>query len=395
MLKPISSMFFLLIILILAVFMAINPRETVQAATSGFQLWVEILVPALLPFFIVADLLVSLHFVGLIGALLEPIMRPVFRLPGCSALVIAMGYTSGFPMGAILSRRLWEEKLITAQETERLVAFTNNSSPLFIIGAIGVGMFASPQLGYLLAISHYVANLLVGFIWGRCSTSTSITKTASPSQAFRNLWQQLSNDEKSVGNLLASAVSVSVNNLLAIAGFVVLFSVMTRMLIYWGVMDYIAIFLSWLLGSMNFSYPVCFGMSMGLFEITLGSRTITAANDPLLIKLLAVSIIMGFSGFSIIAQVMSIVAGLPVRLSFYLLSRFLQLTFSAIITWIGYTLVIAPGQMVSSLAMPTYRILYAFDAWYVSLCSLVVGLLIIAVLMIISLLMQLPKTIRP
>jgi acyl carrier protein len=94
-------------------------------------------------------------------------------------------------------------------------------------------------------------------------------------------------------------------------------------------------------------------------------------------------------------QVMSIVAGLPVRLSFYLLSRFLQLTFSAIITWIGYTLVITPGQMVSSLAMPTYRILYAFDAWYVSLCSLVVGLLIIAVLMIISLLMQLPKTIRP
>ena len=109
MLKPISSMFFLLIILILAVFMAINPLETVQAATSGFLLWVDILVPALLPFFIVADLLVSLHFVGLIGALLEPIMRPVFRLPGCSALVIAMGYTSGFPMGAILSRRLWEE----------------------------------------------------------------------------------------------------------------------------------------------------------------------------------------------------------------------------------------------------------------------------------------------
>jgi len=53
--------------------MAINPRETVQAAASGFELWYQILVPALLPFFIVADLLVSLHFVGLIGALLEPL----------------------------------------------------------------------------------------------------------------------------------------------------------------------------------------------------------------------------------------------------------------------------------------------------------------------------------
>lgn len=393
--KPFSSMFFLIIILILAVFMAINPRETVQAATDGFQLWYQILVPALLPFFIVADLLVSLHFVGLIGALLEPIMRPVFRLPGYSALVIAMGYTSGFPMGAILSRRLWEEELITSQEAERLVAFTNNSSPLFIIGAIGVGMFASPQLGYLLAFSHYTANLIVGFIWGRLSVITSPTASTSPGQAFRNLWQQLSKDEKGIGNLLANAVSSSVNNLLAIAGFVVLFSVMTRMFTLWGVMDYIAHFLTWVLGSLNFSYPVCFGMSMGLFEITLGSGTITAGSDPLLIKLLAVSIIMGFSGFSIIAQVMSIVAGLPVRLSFYLVSRLIQLTLSALITWVGYTMVIAPLQIVPSLAVPAYRILYAFDAWYISICSLVAGLVIIAILMVLSLMMQAQKPTHP
>lgn len=393
--KPFSSMFFLIIILILAVFMAINPRETVQAAASGFQLWYQILVPALLPFFIVADLLVSLHFVGLIGALLEPIMRPVFRLPGCSALVIAMGYTSGFPMGAVLSRRLWEEKLITSQETERLVAFTNNSSPLFIIGAIGVGMFASPQLGYLLAISHYTANLIVGFIWGRLSTSTVTTTSTPPGQAFRALWQQLSKDEKGIGNLLANAVSSSVNNLLAIAGFVVLFSVMTRMFTFWGIMDYLAHFLTWLLGSLNFSYSVCFGMSMGLFEITLGSKTISAASDPLLIKLLAVSIIMGFSGFSIIAQVMSIVAGLPVRLSFYLASRLIQLTLSALITWAGYTMVIAPLQIVPSLTVPAYRVLYSFDAWYVSLCSMAAGIVIIAVLMVLSLIMQAQKPTHP
>lgn len=393
--KPFSFMFFLIIILILALFMAINPRETVQAAASGFQLWYQILVPALLPFFIAADLLVSLHFVSLIGALLEPIMRPVFRLPGCSALVIAMGYTSGFPMGAVLSRRLMEENLLTPQETERLVSFTNNSSPLFIIGAIGVGMFSSAPLGYLLAVSHYVANLAVGFIWGRLSVPARITTSITPKQAFQNLWHQLSKEEKSIGSIMGNAVNNSIRNLLAIAGFVVLFSVMTRMFTVWGVMDYIARFLTWLLGSLNFSYPVCFGMGLGLFEITLGSRTITAASDPLLIKLLAVSIILGFSGFSIIAQVMSIVAGLPVRLSFYLWSRLIQLTLSALITWIGYTMVIRPLQIVPSVSIPLYRVLYAFDAWYVSLCSLVIGLVIIAVLMLISLIIHAQSPTHP
>lgn len=393
--KPFPLMFFLIIVLILAIFMAINPQQTVQAAVSGFQLWYQILVPALLPFFIVADLLVSLHFVGLIGALLEPVMRPVFRLPGCSALVIAMGFTSGFPMGAVLSRRLLEEKLITPQETERLVSFTNNSSPLFIIGAIGVGMFSSAPLGYLLAVSHYAANLAVGFIWGRLSVPARSTAAISPRQAFQNLWNQLSNENKSIGGLLGNAVNTSIKNLLAIAGFVVLFSVMTRMFTVWGVMDLLAHLLTWVLGFINFSYQVCFGVGLGLFEITLGSRTIAATSDPALVKVVAVSIIMGFSGFSIIAQVMSIVAGLPVRLSFYLWSRLIQLTISALITWIGYVAVIEPLQVVPSLSIPAYRVLYAFDAWYFAICSLVAGLVLIAALMIISLIIQARESTLP
>lgn len=393
--KPFPLMLFLIIILILAIFMAVNPQQTVQAAVSGFQLWYQVLVPALLPFFIVADLLVSLHFVSFLGTLLEPVMRPVFRLPGCSALVIAMGFTSGFPMGAVLSRRLLEEKLITPQETERLVSFTNNSSPLFIIGAIGVGMFSSAPLGYLLAVSHYAANLAVGFIWGRMSSPARPFAAAHPRQALQNLWNQLRSENKSIGELLGSAVNTSIKNLLAIAGFVVLFSVMTRMFTVWGVMDYLANLLTWLLGFLNFSYQVCFGVGLGLFEITLGSKTIAATSDPVLVKLLAVSIIMGFSGFSIIAQVMSIVAGLPVRLSFYLWSRLMQLTFSAIITWIGYVFVVEPLQIVPSLAIPAYRVLYGFDAWYVAICSLVAGLVLIAVLMVISLVIQARESTYP
>jgi hypothetical protein len=135
-------------------------------------------------------------------------------------------------------------------------------------------------------------------------------------------------------------------------------------------------------------------MGIGFFEITLGSRTIAATSDPVLIKLLAISIVIGFSGFSIIAQVMSIVAGLPVRLWFYLLSRLIQLTLSGLITWIGYVVVIEPMQIVPSLAIPAYRILYSFDAWYMSICSLIAGLIIIAILMLLSLAVQIPKSTR-
>lgn len=48
--KLYSNMFFLIIILILAVFMIINPDETVRASYDGIKLWSLVVVPALLPF---------------------------------------------------------------------------------------------------------------------------------------------------------------------------------------------------------------------------------------------------------------------------------------------------------------------------------------------------------
>ena len=104
--KQYSSLFFLIIILILALFMIIHPEATVEAAAEGLKLWSMVVVPALLPFFIAAELMFSLGLVYILGLFLEPIMQPLFRLPGCSSLVVAMGFTSGFPVGALLSLRL-------------------------------------------------------------------------------------------------------------------------------------------------------------------------------------------------------------------------------------------------------------------------------------------------
>src|SRR5690606_662226 len=115
--------------------------------------------------FIVAELLIKIRFVNFLGILLEPVMRPLFRLPGCSSLVVVMGFTSGFPIGAVLTKKLYDQEMLTLDEAERLLSFTNNASPLFILGAVGIGMFANPAVGYLLAIAHYSSNLLVGLCW--------------------------------------------------------------------------------------------------------------------------------------------------------------------------------------------------------------------------------------
>ena len=385
-----SRIFFLIIILILTTFMIINPQETVTAAGMGFKLWFSILLPALLPFFIVAELMVSLGFVNFLGVILEPVMRPIFRLPGCSSLVVVMGFTSGFPIGAILSRKLYDENLLTADEAERLVSFTNNCSPLFILGAVGVGMFASPLAGYLLAFSHYLSNILVGIIW-RFRGSSQIMSTfrrehSLLQEACQAFWQH--QNTRGIGALLGDAIKNSLNNILAIAGFVIIFSVLTRMLSVWGIMDGIASLLTYLFKAFSLPYPVAYGLGMGMFEITLGTRTVVLATQAdFLYKLAAVSIILAFSGFSIIAQVMSIMAGTAVRLSFYMLSRLIQIMLSLVITLFTYKMIV-PHLTVSSFTIPYYKALYSFDAWNISLVCLLIGLVLITLMMLLSLLWQ-------
>ena len=379
-----SRYLFTAVILILTVFMLINPRETVAASSFGFQLWYSTVFPALFPFFIAAELLVSLRFARILGLLLEPVMRPIFNLPGCSSLVVVMGFTSGFPVGAILTRNLYEKQMLTADEAERLVSFTNNSSPLFIVGAIGVGMFGNPQVGYLLATAHYFSNLLLGILWGFKTPSPVVSRISpiiSP-QSSGSPIRDSNSEPDSIGKILGNSINTALNNILAVGGFIVIFSVLTRMLSYWGFIDLIAANLVKLFSVFNLSYPLAYGLGMGIFEITLGSQTVVAAHSPeLLPSLLVVSTILACSGLSIIAQVMSIVAGMPVRISFYLVTRLMQATLSICITFVVYRLFLVNAVNTISLpSLPVYKVLYCCNMWTLSLYCMAAGFVLILIM---------------
>ena len=90
-----------------AMFMAIStilfPEVAFQASLSGLNVWFQVVFPALLPFFIMCELLMGLGVVNFIGVLLEPLMRPIFNVPGAGGFAMAMGLTSGYPMIRLLT----------------------------------------------------------------------------------------------------------------------------------------------------------------------------------------------------------------------------------------------------------------------------------------------------
>ena len=63
-------------------------------------------------------------------------MRPLFNVPGEGAFAFLMGLISGYPVGAKIVTDLKDNNLCTTEEAERMLCFTNNSGPLFIIGTV-------------------------------------------------------------------------------------------------------------------------------------------------------------------------------------------------------------------------------------------------------------------
>ena len=77
-----------------------------------------------------------------------------------------MGIISGYPVGAKIVNKFVEEGTCTKSEAERMLAFTNNSGPLFIIGTVGISLFGDTKIGIILFITHILACLTVGLIFG-------------------------------------------------------------------------------------------------------------------------------------------------------------------------------------------------------------------------------------
>lgn len=314
------------------------PEQVFDASVRGLNIWWKIVFPALLPFFIMSELLIGFGVVKFIGVLFEPIMRPLFNVPGAGSFAWVMGMASGYPSGAKITTRLREEKHLTQIEAERLVSFTNNASPLFILGALSVGIFNDAKLGVLLATCHYGGNALVGLCMrfhGRTKDKHRKLKQrekVSLSRAFREMHQTRMKDTRPVGKILGDAVVNSIQTLIMVGGFIILFSVLSRLLYMTGITSSISIFFQVVLQTLSLPAELSIPLISGLFEITLGSQLVAdIGNISILHVAIIVSFILGFNGFSVQAQVSSIIAKTDIRFTPYFISRLLHGTIASIL----------------------------------------------------------------
>ena len=314
------------------------PEASLEAAVRGIAVWWDVLFPSLFPFFVISEMMLGFGVVHLFGAFLDPFMRPLFRIPGSGGFVAAMGYVSGYPVGARLTAKLREQNLVSRTEGERLVAFTTSSDPIFLLGAVSVGFFHDASLGLILALSHYGGGLIVGLLmsfYGR-KEDTTHKKNTTPSDkttgqgfsyriqiAFSAMAEARRKDGRNLGELLKGAVQSSLQLIIVVGGLVVFFNVLMELLNKAGIMASLYNLIGHLLTFLGGPQELAQALGNGLFEVTLGARSAGAAGVslPLHFKVAAAAFILSWGGLSVHAQVASILNGSGLRYLPFLVAR--------------------------------------------------------------------------
>lgn len=295
----------LICVLYLAVCMIISPTECMDAAKSAVGLCLDVVIPSLFPFFVCSSLFVALGLAAVSSRFLSPVMRPLFGVPGAGALALVLGIVSGYPVGAKCAADLYRNGSVTKKEAERLTAFCNNSGPLFILGAVGVGMLANPQLGICLYVSHILSAFAVGLLFRFYTGGSDNAPLELPPAPEKS-------GTKTLGGIIGDAVGNSVETIFKVCGFVIVFSVFAKSLPQFG-------------GS---------GFVYALMEITGGVKNVLVLNLGGTFKLALASFFIAFSGISVLLQVASIITPYGLSLKPYVIGKTLQGVLSFAITYL-------------------------------------------------------------
>lgn len=292
---------------------------------------------------VLSEMMIGFGVVHFLGVLLEPIMRPLFNVPGAGGFAMAMGFSSSYPVGAKLATLLREQKLVSRSEGERLVCFASTADPLFILVAISVGIFHDATLGPVIAVANFAAAILLGIMLRFHDRNGS---TSSPSEeeqripllrrAIRKMHRAQIEDNRPIGKLLSDAVMSAFNTLFGIGVFMMMFSVIIKFITMGTVAELLTAPLALLLALLQIPEQLAQSIIVGFFEVTQSMKSVNDVSSlvDMKSKIVIASALVAWGGISVHAQVASIISSTDIRYKPYFIYKIVHAVLAGAIAYL-------------------------------------------------------------
>lgn len=191
-------------------------------------------------------------------------------------------------------------------------------------------MFKRADLAAVIVAAHYSSAVLVGLamrFWKRREETSPPLKSDGSFillRAYRAMREAQTKKKQPFGELLGDAVRRSVNTLMAILGFMVLFSVIFELLRIAGATEAISAAISRIVPDSLIPRALHEPLVSGFFEITIGTSMASHAEASLVARVAACSAIIAWSGLSVLAQVAAVTQPSGLSVAPYAFARLFQ-----------------------------------------------------------------------
>lgn len=289
------------------ILMLLFPKETFNGASSGLLLWFQIIIPTLLPFIIISNLLIHTNAVMYISVAIKPFIQKLFRVSEYGCYAVFVGFLCGYPMGAKVIADLLKTEKISETEGQYLLSFCNNTSPMFIISFIVMQNFRNESLLLATIVILYLAPVICSFIFRHFYTF-SYKKGSNSSK-------------KNVFHFNFGMIDYCIMNgfetITKVGGYIILFSIIFSIGTTIPFIQYI----------------------LPTLEITNGITFIMMFHLPLTLYFPICLAITSFGGACAIAQTNSMIQNTKLRISQYIVPKFLTGVFSFLLSYLYINLV--------------------------------------------------------
>ncbi|HKL94441.1 MAG TPA: hypothetical protein VJZ69_04080 [Clostridia bacterium] len=292
--------------LFLMVLLIIKPDIYIVSAKNGLILFASAVLPALFPFFFFTTFLTKLGAAKYISKLGKKPFRVLYNAPPVSSYIFTMSILSGYPVGARLISDFYSNDMLTSVEATKCASFCSTSNPVFILGTVGTIIFNDIKIGLIIYIAHILSALLNGLLYRGRARNTD----------FKSFDVKLLDN---CDNILSESIYAATNSMLAVGGFICIFTIFLDALGNIGVFSFFANMFS------NAIPPeITIAFMSGAVEMTKGCflTSALAASSQLKASLCCATI--SFGGLGILAQCITFLSRCRIKVWFIILQKITQ-----------------------------------------------------------------------
>lgn len=292
---------YILLTFILIIFL-LNINIVLTSVTDASVIFYTKIFVSVFPFIILSNILIYFNYHLFLNKIFKKPLNKLFNISS-SSIIFILSILSSMPSNSIYTKNLLDNKLININEANKILTFTYFPSISFMIGTVGYKMFNNIKIGIIILLSNYIYNILIGIYLRKdkinftLENKNSINKTSF----FDMLTNTILNAFKTCAIILGNLII-----------FIIIINILNK---YLNINDTLLSILS------------------GLLELTTGSNMLSLLDININLKIALTSLIINFSGLSILFQSKSILNDYNINIKRILI---IKLIFSIIISILLY-----------------------------------------------------------